>query len=77
MNYAFQLAVYLLTLRRAAQRLGWRSGPINRSTAPHNNGSGSTPPLSAYLLRRFAARSSVSLAHVTGFASSDSAAARL
>jgi hypothetical protein len=52
----------------------WRSSPINCHRAPSNHGPGSTPPLSAHLLRRLAALKSVSRAHVTGLASSDSAA---
>ena len=60
--------------RGAVPRLGRRNSPINCYRAPSNHGPGSTPPLSAHLLRRLAALSRTSLAHVTGFASSASAA---
>lgn len=57
-------------------RLGWRISLIHWRREPSINGLGSIPLLSAHLLlRRLAALKSVSLAHVTGFASSDSAAA--
>ena len=56
-------------------RLGWRMSLI-RSRREPLNGVGSIPPLSAYFTpRRLAARSSVSLAHVTGFSPATSAAA--
>jgi hypothetical protein len=45
-------------------RLGRRSSLINCRREPRNTGLGSTPPLSAHLPRRFAARSRTSLAHV-------------
>src|SRR5262249_5943352 len=48
--------------------------PYKRSKGSVQKRMGSEPLLSAYLPRRFAALNSTSLAHVTGLASSDSAA---
>jgi hypothetical protein len=49
-------------------------GPYKPSKGSVFTRMGSKPLLSAYLLRRFAALNNTSLAHVTGLASSDSAA---
>lgn len=73
-----QLTAQTAHQTESGPRLGWRIRLIIWRREPSKNGLGSIPPLSAHLLpRRLAALKSVSLAHVTGLASSTSAAASI